>query len=152
MVLGGALIASYPGMTETFFYGFTADGYFLAMLLSALAVLFSAFECKKPWQWAVSAVLLCLTCGIYQAYVSFALVLTVVYFIGEMLEGRRTNGEAWLYIGRQAAIYAVGMIFTTSYGASALRLRTQRVSALSTESFPRTISERRSSTTAYGGF
>lgn len=53
---------------------------------------------------------MCLACGIYQAYVSFALVLTVVYFIGEMLEGRRTNGEAWLYIGRQAAIYAVGMI------------------------------------------
>ncbi len=47
VVLGGALIASYPGMTETFFYGFTADGYFLAMLLSALAVLFSAFECKN---------------------------------------------------------------------------------------------------------
>lgn len=110
VVLGGALIASYPGMTETFFYGFTADGYFLAMLLAALAVLFSSFECKKPWQWAVSAVLLCLACGIYQAYVSFALVLTAVYFIGEMLEGRRTNGEAWLYIGRQAAIYAVGMI------------------------------------------
>ena len=60
VVLGGALIASYPGMTETFFYGFTADGYFLAMLLAALAVLFSSFECKKPWQWAVSAVLLCL--------------------------------------------------------------------------------------------
>lgn len=110
VVLGGALIASYPGMTETFFYGFTADGYFLAMLLAALAVLSSSFECKKPWQWAVSAVLLCLACGIYQAYVSFALVLTAVYFIGEMLEGRRTNGEAWLYIGRQAAIYAVGMI------------------------------------------
>lgn len=110
VVLGGALIASYPGMTETFFYGFTADGYFLAMLLAALAVLFSSFECKKPWQWAVSAVLLCLACGIYQAYVSFALVLTAVYFIGEMLEGRRTNGEAWRYIGRQAAIYAVGMI------------------------------------------
>ena len=110
VVLGGALIASYPGMTETFFYGFTADGYFLAMLLAALAVLSSSFECKKPWQWAVSAVLLCLACGIYQAYVSFALVLTAVYFIGEMLEGRRTNGEAWRYIGRQAAIYAVGMI------------------------------------------
>lgn len=47
VVLGGALIASYPGMTETFFYGFTADGYFLAMLLSALAVLLSAFECKN---------------------------------------------------------------------------------------------------------
>lgn len=44
--LAGALIASSPATTDTFFYLFTADGYMVAMFLSALAVYFSKIDRK----------------------------------------------------------------------------------------------------------
>ena len=109
MLIGG-LMAAFPGITETFFFEFTADGYMLAMLLSALAVYSSNFEHTGWKATLLSIIFVCLSCGIYQAYVSFALLLTLFYFVNELLENRRTNQECRKYIMRQILIYAAGMI------------------------------------------
>lgn len=110
ILLIGGLTAAFPGITETFYFEFTADGYMLAMLLAALAVYHSNFE-HTGWKTTIlPIVFICLSCGIYQAYVSFALLLTLFYFVNELLENRRTSQEYRKYILRQILIYAVGMI------------------------------------------
>ena len=109
IILCNGLLVTFPGITETYFYEFTADGYMLAMLLSTLAVYFSTFEKRNVWYFLLSAALLCLACGIYQSYVSFAMLLTLFYFIQELLENRRSNKECGLYIAKQAGIYVLGL-------------------------------------------
>lgn len=110
ILLIGGLLASFPSITETFFFEYTADGYVLAMLFAALAVFCSGFDRPKVTWSILSAVLVCLSCAIYQAYVSFAMLLTLFYFINELLENRRTNRECWKYILKQVCIYFAGMI------------------------------------------
>lgn len=92
MLLVGALLVTFPGTTETFYFGFTADGYMLAMLLAALAVRLSMFEEKKKIHYLLASIFICLSCGIYQAYVSFAMILALCYFANELLEKKRNWG------------------------------------------------------------
>lgn len=86
IILISGLLVSFPAVTETMFFEFTADGYMLAMLLSALAVYLIRLKNNKIQNVLFSAVLLCMSCGIYQAYVSFAIVLMIFYFIARLLE------------------------------------------------------------------
>ena len=49
-----ALLVSFPGITETFFFEYTADGYMVAMLLAALAVRVSKIRSdRKKSNWVV---------------------------------------------------------------------------------------------------
>lgn len=80
--LSGAVLVSFPAVTETLFFGFTSDGYALAMLLSSVSVWFAVRKSGKPWlNIIISVVCLTLSIGIYQAYLSFALVLLICYAI-----------------------------------------------------------------------
>lgn len=81
VILSSALFVTFPSITETFFFEFTADGYMLAMLLSALSIYVLKIGHNKIRYIALSALLLCLSCGIYQAYVSYALALALTYLI-----------------------------------------------------------------------
>ena len=107
--LTGALLAAAPSMTETFFYMFTADGYMLAMLLATLAVYFSRIEETKKSRLVLSGVCVCVTCGIYQAYVSFALLLAVTYFMDVLLQNKYEKKEYLKWVLRQVIIYAVAL-------------------------------------------
>lgn len=75
------LLVTYPPVVETLCFAFTADGYMLAMLFSALSVYFIIKINNNFKSIAVGSILLCLTCAIYQAYVSFAIVLFLCWFI-----------------------------------------------------------------------
>lgn len=109
IILISGLMASFPSLTETFFFGFTADGYMLAMLLAAAAVKLTVME-EKRWQHAVAAaVCIALCCGIYQAYVSFAMVLALLYFMLELLENRYNLQEYGSWIKSQLLIYVSGL-------------------------------------------
>lgn len=109
LILTGGLLVSFPAITHTFYFQYTADGYMLAMLLAALSVRFSLIGGKGPWRIALSCLFICLSCGIYQAYVSFALLLAVCHFVQKSLEGYRTNREMCIWVGKQAFIYGVGI-------------------------------------------
>lgn len=108
IVLTGAFLAGTPATTETLLFGFTADGYLLALALSALAALLS---CKgRGWLGTVlSGVCICAVCGIYQAYISFAGVLCVCWMIHQLLENRMSVKDAWKWIGRHLLIYAAAL-------------------------------------------
>lgn len=109
LVLCSGLIVAYPSITETLFFEFTADGYFLAMLMAALAARLTRMDTITPKRMALAAVLICLSCAIYQAYVSVALVMAICGFMLELLEGKRTTKECWKWVGWQAVIYIAAL-------------------------------------------
>ena len=107
--LAGALLAVSPAVTETLFFNFTADGYFIAMLLSALAVYLSRMEEKRWYYLVLSGVCVCVACGIYQAYVSFGLVLAVCYLMDWLLQGKQDRKSCWMWVLRQVIIYGAAL-------------------------------------------
>lgn len=107
-IIGGLLVA-FPSITETFFFGFTADGYFIAMLLATLAVAFSTFHDKNKWHVGIAMICVCCACGIYQSYVSFAMLLAIGYFIWILLSTECTVKEYLRWIGKQIIIYVGGL-------------------------------------------
>ncbi len=125
IVLSSGLLAAFPAVTATFFYEYTADGYMLAMLLAALTARLTAMEGRGLPRWIAAGACLCLSCGIYQAYVSFALVLSICHFLQEALEGRRSDRDCLRWVGAQTAVYAGGL--AAYYGIWKLCLRLEGV-------------------------
>lgn len=107
--LTGALIASSPATTETFFFLFTADGYMISMFLAALAVYWTRIEESRKSRWIFSGICICVSCGIYQAYVSFALVLAVCYFMDALLDNRHSKEQCFKWVLRQVIVYGVSL-------------------------------------------
>ena len=109
ITLIGALIGSSPATIETFFFQFTADGYMLSMLLAALAVYFSRIDENRNTFKFFSIMCICLSCGIYQAYVSFALILAVCYFIDILLNHEYSKQDCINWMIKQVIIYSVSL-------------------------------------------
>lgn len=109
-MLIAAILVVYPTLASNFAYIFTADGYMLALLLAVLAV-FSVERSKWGFVWG--AVALGFSMGIYQAYVSFTMILAVyavcrVWFFGKELKEKWN--VTWHYVamgGLGAVIYYV---------------------------------------------
>ena len=84
IALISGLLVAFPALASTFAYVFTLDGYMLALLLAVLAVLLTK-KYARGFLWG--AVCLAFSMGIYQAYVSFAIILCiyciVILFIEE---------------------------------------------------------------------
>lgn len=105
ILLTGALISSSPAITDVLFYLYTADGYMIAMFLAALSVYFSVVPEKRISRLILSGVCICISCGIYQAYVPFGLVLAVCYFINVLFSGNHDKKDCLKWVLRQAIIY-----------------------------------------------
>ena len=109
IILSGALLAASPSTTETLFYLFTADGYFIAMLLAAIAVYYSKIGENRVFRLLLSGVCICVSCGIYQAYVPFALVLALCHLIDNLLLGNYEKKDYFKWVIRQVIIYSLSL-------------------------------------------
>lgn len=109
LVLCAGMVTVCPSVTDTLYFEFTADGYFLAMLLAALAARLTRMDTITPGRMAAAAVLICLSCGIYQAYVSVALVMAICGFLMELLENRREAKSCWKWVGGQVLVYGAAL-------------------------------------------
>ena len=78
----GAVIASFPTVTSVMMYNYVADGYSIAFFLSTLAAVFMTNE--KP-RYIISAVLIALSTGIYQAYITVTIMLILLKLIDEII-------------------------------------------------------------------
>ena len=107
--LTGAMLAASPATTETLFFLYTADGYMIALLLSALCAYLSRIEEKRVSCWILSGICICIACGIYQAYVSFGLLLAVCYFMDVLLQNSHSKQDCLKWVVRQVIIYAVSL-------------------------------------------
>jgi len=117
--LTGAFIASFPTVTSVMMYNYVADGYAVSFFLACLAAVFLTKE--KP-NWVLSAVLITLSMGIYQAYVTVTIMLLILWLIDNLIWKRK---EA-LYIVKKSIGFSLtglsGMLLYFGVLKSVLKL------------------------------
>ena len=86
----GAVIVSFPVVTSVLMYNYVADGYSIAFLLSTMAAMYMTDE--KP-KWLLPAVLIALSAGIYQAYITVTIMLILLKLIDELVFGNVSCGK-----------------------------------------------------------
>ena len=116
--LVGALFVAFPTVTATMIYRFTVIFYGISVLMAVLSVWILG---RFRGSWAVSAVLVALSMGIYQAYVPLTIALMVLQLIlmglrqeadGKQLVLRGFADCAVLVLG--LALYLIGMKATVA--------------------------------------
>lgn len=98
----GALLVTFPAVTATFAYLYTADGYMLAFLLAVLAAYFTK---KYKFGFIAGAVCLALSIGSYQAYLAVTVLLCLLSLIIMCLKNtsiKETWSKAWRYLAMGA--------------------------------------------------
>ena len=81
-VLIGAVVVSFPTVTSVMMYNYVADGYSIAFFLSCFAALCMTKE--KP-KYLLASVLIALSVGIYQAYITVTIMLVLLKLLDEMV-------------------------------------------------------------------
>lgn len=99
--LTGAFMAAFPCLGYTFLYLFTASAYCLAILLAVLSV-WLAKRCKVGWLLGVVA--LALSMGIYQAYATVAIALSLLAVLSKTLDPNATFHDT-LSLGLKLVAY-----------------------------------------------
>ena len=107
----GAVIVSFPTVTSVMMYNYVADGYSIAFFLSTLAAWLITKE--KP-QYVVAAVLIGLSAGIYQAYITVTIMLILIKLIDDILYQNTPIGllfkkSVWMLLSGAAgmALYSI---------------------------------------------
>lgn len=125
IALIAGIVVSFPNVASTFAYMYTADGYFLAQLTAALAVLLT-LKYKKGF--LAGILLLAFSYGSYQAYISFAVMLILTWSVLQLMSQSFSAKELllryWLRFllmggGGTALYFVCNQILTALEGASA---------------------------------
>lgn len=103
LVLLSALLVTFPAVTSTFGFLYTADGYMLSMLCMTLAIYLTL---KRRLGFLPGALLIMFGFGCYQAYITFAAMLVIVYSLDELLH-RETPLSALIWKWLRALACAV---------------------------------------------
>lgn len=78
----GSIIVCFPTVTSVMMYNYVADGYSIAFFFSTLAALFMTSE--KP-RYILSVLLIALSTGIYQAYITVTIMLVLLKLIDKII-------------------------------------------------------------------
>lgn len=108
IILLAGLIVSFPTVTSTFAYMFTADGYMMAFLLSVAGVYLTWRFRHGIWP---GIVCIGLSMGTYQAYISVTLVLILLVVIRDLLLEKQTFRQMFLADWKYLALVVGGAIF-----------------------------------------
>ncbi len=81
-ILIGTLVATFPTVTSVMMYNYVADGYAIAFLFSCVAAMLAAKE--KP-NYIGSLIMITLSAGIYQAYITVTIMLLLCYLIMQVI-------------------------------------------------------------------
>lgn len=107
-IVAAGIIVSFPSVTATLTYMFTADGYFFGLLLAALCAYLSV---RHGWWGSLfGAVSLTLSMGIYQSYFPVAAVLMVGALLFETLDGELSFKQLLLKGLRLVLTLAVALV------------------------------------------
>lgn len=102
------LLVSFPTITSTFAYMFTADGYMIAFMLAVAGVFFA-----YKWKYGIWAGMVCIgvSIGTYQAYISVAIVVIMMVVIRDLLIKRKTFKSMFLDDWKYGALMVGGFVF-----------------------------------------
>ncbi|WP_033542707.1 glucosyltransferase domain-containing protein [Planococcus sp. CAU13] len=106
--LTAGLIVTFPTITSTFSYMFTADGYMFGFLLAGLALLVTQ---KYKWGFLPGSIILFVSVGIYQANLPLTLTLAALVIIQSLLFGKDSIRHTLIKSSAYVAMVAIGMIF-----------------------------------------
>ncbi len=107
----GAVIVSFPTVTSVMMYNYVADGYAVSFFLSTLAALYMTKE--KP-KYIISAVLIALSTGIYQAYITVTIMLVLLHLIDETVF---KNASFGVVLKKAVYMLLCGVCGVAIYGA-----------------------------------
>lgn len=102
------ITVSFPSVASTFAYMYTADGYFLAMLLMTFGVFLTL---KKKRGFLPAIFIIAFAYGSYQAYITYAIMLVLTWSVLQLLFSDRSIKELLQYWGRFLLMGAGGTIF-----------------------------------------
>lgn len=103
-----ALLVSFPTVSATYSYMFTADGYFLGLMLAALGAYWAI---RYPRLGLIlGTVSITLSMGIYQSYFPVAAALMVGAMFFETLDGRKSFRQLVLQGVRLVVVLGVSMV------------------------------------------
>lgn len=105
MLISG-LIVTFPTISATFSYMFTADGYMAGTLITGLALLLTK---KYKFGFLVGAILFYLGVGVYQANLPFLLTLITIFLLNEIINKDLSTKTFWVYVSRFFATTVIGM-------------------------------------------
>lgn len=109
VILVSAILVCNPVVAGTFSYMYTADGYFFGLLLAVLSVYLSV-NAKKFWELIVAAILLGLSMGFYQSYVSVAILLLELWLILTLNDREKSLKDFWKKTGSFAAMGIMAVV------------------------------------------
>ena len=106
----GAVIVSFPTVTSVMMYNYVADGYSIAFFLSTLAALCMTRE--KP-NYLLSVILIALSTGIYQAYITVTIMLVILNLIDEIIYNNKSFIDV---LKKSARMLLTGVLGVALYG------------------------------------
>ena len=103
----GAVVASFPTVTSVMMYNYVADAYALSFLFAVLAALFLTRE--KP-RYIISVILIALSVGIYQAYITVTIMLLICFLMFKALSKDTKIKELFVCGGKFLLTGIFGML------------------------------------------
>ena len=107
IILTAGLVVTFPAVTSTFAYMFTADGYMMAFMLAVAGIYLTQ---KYRWGVIPGALCVCLSMSTYQAYLSVSLVLVAIVCIKKVLLDDLNFVQALQAEYPQAIALAIGAV------------------------------------------
>lgn len=147
VVLVAGIVVTFPSISATFSYMFTADGYFLGIFMATLAV---ALTKRYKYGFLIGAGLLCLAVGIYQANLSVALTFVTLWVIYEILFTSSTLLANWTKLVKSVLMVGIGMVaylvvYKISTSIFAVQISSyqglDKVGSISVSSFPEQVTK-----------
>ena len=108
----GAVVVSFPAVTSVMMYNYVADGYAIAYFLSTLAAVYMTKE--KPG-FVVPAILIALSTGIYQAYITVTITLVLFHLTDGLVFKSTSFGVA---LKKAAYMLLTGLCGVVIYAAA----------------------------------
>ena len=103
----GALVVSFPTVTSVMLYNYVADSYAVAFLFACVAALLLTKD--KP-KYILATILIALSVGIYQAYITVTIMLLLCFLIFEVLNKETKLKETLVKCAKFLAVGAIGMV------------------------------------------
>ena len=102
----GAIVVSFPTVTSVMTYNYVADGYALSFLLACIAA--SCLTAEKP-KYLAAVLLIALSVGIYQAYITVTIMLLLCHLICETVQSKADVKKTAKKSGKFLLAGALGM-------------------------------------------
>lgn len=119
IILMSGLLITFPSVATIYSFMFAIDPFLFSCLLGTLAAYFVT-RTQRRYGWLTGAVLLCCSVGIYQAYLSFTLLLMLLFAVLMLLQPEKYDDRTikamivryLLMLSLGMGAYYIGMIAT----------------------------------------